>query len=571
MRKTEAGVADARRRVSGTPNRTGEETFRRTAFRGIPWLVVIVAGGAVAACEGDGPGGGRIDADAGADAGADDGRGGEDGGPRDAGDGDGGPRDAGGDEPPRPIFFKASNAAPEDNFGQGVAFDGDTLIVGAPNEDSDAQEVDGDQDNDRLDDAGAVYVFRREEEGWRQEAYVKAPNPGALDRFGDVVALDGDLLAVGTSLEDSGGRGPGADPFDDDAPGSGAVYLFRRGADGWTFEAFLKASNADPGDGFGIAVAIDGEVVVVGADGESSLDGTDPDDNDGASAGAAYVFRRVAGTWEEEAYLKPDVLDVDDRFGEAVDILGDTIVVGATGEDGGVGEVNGDAEDDTAESAGAAYVFRRGPEGGWSQEAYLKSSNPRFLDSFGGTVSIAGDRILVGAPLEFGSGQGVDPTDDDGTPAAGAAYVYRRGPEGWSQEAYLKASNTGSGDGFGTTCDLRGSWIACGAPGEESAGPLSAPTPEDNSISTAGAVYLFRRGEGGGGDGVWNPAGFLKPERPLELGLFGTALALTDDEAVVVGHPGDASAATGVGGDPLGFDAVEAGAVYLLPLALAAD
>ncbi|MBZ5709402.1 FG-GAP repeat protein [Nannocystis pusilla] len=208
-------------------------------------------------------------------------------------------------------YFKASNTDALDEFGRSLALsaDGRTLAVAAMSEDSDATGVNGDEADDSLDSAGAVYVFTRVDDSWSQQAYIKASNPDIGDRFGQALALsaDGSTLAVGTSVEASDADGINGDETDDSAYGAGAVYVFLRIGDDWSQQAYVKASNSDEGDNFGTAVALsgDGNVLAVGAQYEDSgatgingnqLDGTAVD------AGAVYVFTRSSGTWSQHSY-----------------------------------------------------------------------------------------------------------------------------------------------------------------------------------------------------------------------------------------------------------------------------
>lgn len=218
-------------------------------------------------------------------------------------------------------------------------------------------------------------------------------------------------------------------------------------------QAYLKASNTEAIDQFGVSVAISGDTVVVGALEESSnatgVNG-DQSDNSAFQSGAAYVFVRIAGVWSQQAYLKASNTEVRDQFGFALAISGDTVVVGAYLEDSNATGVNGDQTDNSTEGAGAAYIFVRSG-GVWSQQAYLKASNTETSigDNFGVLVAVSGDTVVVGAPNESSSATGVDGNQSDNSAlAAGAAYVFHRAAGVWSQQAYLKASNTEGNDQF---------------------------------------------------------------------------------------------------------------------------
>src|SRR6478736_10195155 len=150
-------------------------------------------------------------------------------------------------------YLKASNTNADDLFGFNVALSGDTLVVGAPQESSNAIGVNGNQADTSAPNSGAVYVFTRANGVWTQQAYLKASNTEAGDQFGVIMALDGDTLAVGAQFEDSSATGVNAhNESDNSAKDSGAVYVFTRTAGVWTQQAYLKASNTGEGDQFGV-------------------------------------------------------------------------------------------------------------------------------------------------------------------------------------------------------------------------------------------------------------------------------------------------------------------------------
>ena len=174
-----------------------------------------------------------------------------------------------------------------------MAVSGDTVVVGAVFEDSNATGINGDQTDNSATDAGAAYVFVRNGTTWSQQAYLKASNTDAGDVFGFSVAISGDTVVVGASFEASNATGVNGDQTDNSAPQAGAAYVFVRNGTTWSQQAYLKASNTDAGDFFGDSVAVSGDTVVVGAPRESSsatgVNG-DQTNNSAASAGAAYIF-----------------------------------------------------------------------------------------------------------------------------------------------------------------------------------------------------------------------------------------------------------------------------------------
>ncbi|MBI3870128.1 MAG: hypothetical protein HY299_16515 [Verrucomicrobia bacterium] len=252
--------------------------------------------------------------------------------------------------------LRPSNAGPGDLFGTSVAITGGTVVVGAPGESSNFAGVQNtassspQQDNNSANGSGAAYVFTRNETTWTQQAYLKASNGGAGDAFGISVAADANTIVVGAWNEDNDGT------FED-LTGSGAAYVFTSAGGAWSQQALLRASNPEPGDGFGVSVAVAGNAVTVGAFHEASdADGVNGDEsnNQAYSAGAAYLFDR-SGTpaqWNQSAYVKASHSDRAESFGSAVALSQDTLVAGAFYE-GVFSESFGYPE------AGAAYVFAR--------------------------------------------------------------------------------------------------------------------------------------------------------------------------------------------------------------------
>jgi hypothetical protein len=239
-----------------------------------------------------------------------------------------------------------------------------------------------------------------------QQAYLKASNTGAFDLFGRSVAISGETVVVGAYQESRNATGVNGDQTNNSAIDSGAAYVFVRSGGTWSQQAYLKASNTGEFDQFGYSVAISGETIVVVAPGEdSNATGVNGDqtDNSAGFSGAAYVFVRSGGTWSQQAYLKASNTGTNDLFGWSVAISGETIVVGAIGEDSNATGVNGDQTNNSAIDSGAAYVFVRSG-GTWSQLAYLKASNTGTNDLFGYSVAISGETIVVGAPNEADTG-----------------------------------------------------------------------------------------------------------------------------------------------------------------------
>ncbi|MFN0205162.1 MAG: FG-GAP repeat protein [Planctomycetota bacterium] len=387
-------------------------------------------------------------------------------------------------------YLKASNTGAGDLFGYSVAVSGNTIIIGAFQEGSNATGVNGDGSNNGMLGSGAAYVFIRSGSTWSQQAYLKASNTGAGDSFGFSVAASGDTVAIGAYLEASSAFGVNGNQSSNSASGAGAVYVFVRSGTTWSQQAYLKASNTGPTDQFGRSVSVSQDTVVVGAYQEDSSATTingDQSNNSSPDAGAAYVFVRSGTTWSQQAYLKASNTGANDQFGRSLSISGDTIVVGAYLEDSNAVGANGNQNDNSAADSGAAYVFVR-VGSVWSQHSYLKASNTEATDSFGYSVSVSGNIVVVAAvSFTVSGGEDSDSTGVNGDQSnnnaegAGAVYVFQRIGATWSQQAYLKASNTEAHDNFGIAVAVEGDVVVVGAHREE-----VEPTTLDS-----GAIYIF--------------------------------------------------------------------------------
>ncbi|HVZ61189.1 MAG TPA: hypothetical protein VG892_10435 [Terriglobales bacterium] len=410
-------------------------------------------------------------------------------------------------------YLKASNTEAGDQFGAALSLssDGNTLAVAAPFEDSNATSINGNQANNSAPQSGAVYLFTRSANIWSQLIYVKASNTGTGDQFGTSISLsdDGSRLAVGAPGEASNGILD--NQADNSAPQAGAVYVFTLGPQSqggaWFQDAYLKASNPEAFDLFGMSVAIGygtDSTLAVGAPGEASnatgIDGNQAD-NSAPQAGAVYLFSRTKFTWDRRGYVKAPNPDSSDLFGTAVALINDgntltlTLAVGAPGEASSATGINGNQANNSAPAAGAVYVFTING-GVLNQQVYVKASNTESADSFGTTVAFSsdGNTLAVGAPFESSNATGINGNQaNNSTPAAGAAYVFTRSGTTWSQQAYVKASNTGASDQFATRIALSGdgSTLAVGAFAEDSNATGINGNQADNSAAQSGAVYLF--------------------------------------------------------------------------------
>ncbi|NBO65246.1 MAG: hypothetical protein EBU88_10465 [Acidobacteria bacterium] len=452
-------------------------------------------------------------------------------------------------------YLKASNTEVQDFFGYSVTISGETVVVGAPYESSNAIGVNGDQLNNLASYSGAAYVFVRNGLTWTQQAYLKASNTQSReDCFGWSVGISGETIVVGAPQESrniSGVNGnvQGNTPLW--ASSSGAAYIFVRNGSNWIQQAYLKASNTRAGDKFGTSVAISGETVVVGSPYEDS-DATGVNGNQlGTSAsdsGAAYVFFRNGAIWSQQAYLKASNTEANDWFGYSVATSGKTVLVGAWAEDSYAKGIDGDQSDNSASDSGAAYIFVR-DDINWNQQAYLKASNAEPWNRFGWSVALSGERVVIGAHGESNAVTGVN-GDQSGNASrlaqwSGAAYVFLRNGTMWTQEAYLKASNTSVSASFGFSVAISGERLVVGSHLQSSLAWVS------------GAAYVFVH------NGTsWFEQAFIKASNPDSQDYFGRAVAVSGD-TVLVGAAEDDSNATGINGDQFDNSAENSGAAYV--------
>lgn len=475
-------------------------------------------------------------------------------------------------------YIKASNTEASDYFGSSLALstDGTTLAVGAYGEDSIATGVAGNQASNAASASGAVYVFTKSGTTWVQQAYLKAINTEAGDNFGWRVALasDGNTLAVGAPYEDSNATGIGIPPVNNTENDSGAVYVFSRSGSTWSQEAYVKASNTNANDYFGISLGLsaDGNTLAVGASGEDSaatgIDGIQTS-NTATDSGAAYVFTRSGTAWSQQAYIKASNTDISDGFGVSIALAadGDTLAVGATGEDSDATGIDGSQGNNTTPiaqtSSGAAYVYSRSGST-WSQQAYVKASNTQKDDHFGDSLALAadGNTLAVGATDEDSIATGIAGNQTSNTATdSGAVYVFIRSGITWSQQAYVKATNTGAGDQFGICLAFTddGNTLAIGASGEDSNVTSIDDDQNNNSAIASGAVYVLGRT-----GTTWSQQAYIKATNTEAGDQFGHSVALnTDGNTLVVGAQNEDSSATGIAGNQGNNLASDSGAVFV--------
>ncbi len=330
----------------------------------------------------------------------------------------------------------ASDAAQLDRFGEAVAIDGNTALVGAW------------ADDDQGDDSGAVYVFTKDAAGvWTEQQKILASDGGPDHRFGHDVVIEGDTAVIGRNS------------WTFEGTQVGTAYVFTRDGSGvWTESQKLTAYDQAPGDEFGEHVALSGNTLLVSAAW---------DDDGGSGTGSVYVFTNDGtGGWSFQQKLHASNASDYDMFGSAVAIDGDTAVISADGYDASP----------ELSFAGMVYVFTRDGSGVWSEVQSFTAPQASLGDGpFGQVVAVNNETMLVGNDF-----------DDEAGINAGAVYLYTRDGSGvWSLQQKLLASDGVEGDYFGQSIDVEGDNLAIGAYGDD-----------DNGLQ-AGSVYIFARDASG--------------------------------------------------------------------------
>lgn len=361
-------------------------------------------------------------------------------------------------------------------FGCSVAFSGNVAVIGADE---------------------SAYVYRYDGSNWNQEARLVAADGAPADYFGLVVSISGETIVVGARRRDESGSD------------SGAAYVFRYDGSHWSQEAKLVPSDGVAYDGFGSAVSLSGDRVLIGA-GYANGGG-------GACSGVAYVFRRdsaAPGNWIQEAKLVAADGAADDFLGLDVALAGDIAVIAAWNDGNtGPGYLNG---------RGSAYVFRRNDGGTpdnpgddtWSQEAKLVAADGAAGYCFGSSVAVSGNTILVGA------------SNDGGTcsfcwDGRGAAYVFRYVGSSWSQTAKLLASDAETSAHFGEVA-IEDNVAVIGAYGD------------DRNGAYTGAAYWFKY------DGtIWRQAAKFIASDGSEMDSLGTSVAIHGGTALIPAYRDD--------------------------------
>lgn len=312
----------------------------------------------------------------------------------------------------RQAKFVAFDAGWGDQFGHQVAVSGDTIVVGAFFDDA------------PLTNTGSAYVFVRSGDTWSLQEKIVPPGAEENDRWASAIALNGDTLFLGGPLDDY--------DIDNDSvvePDAGSVYIFTRSSGVWSEAGILRPSDAAANQQFGVALSVSGDSILVTARN---------DDDIATDAGAAYVFTRSGNNWVEEAKLTAAESVADEQVGNRGALSGDTAILGSP--KGRLGE-----------TGNTAFVFVRN-ELGWTQQAILTGSEPNDAHFFG-VVDVFGDTAVIGAD-----------NDEENGISSGAAYVFKRSGEVWTEESKFFADDASSDEWFGAQIAMSGDTVIISAP-----------------------------------------------------------------------------------------------------------
>jgi len=345
-----------------------------------------------------------------------------------------------------------------DRFGAAVSLDGNVALIGAP------------EDNDGGALSGSAYIFRYDEktDTWMEEAKLLPADGASGDFFGYSLSLAGDVALIGAPYAD------------DDGPDSGSAYIFRhdRKTGLWTEETKLRPSFCGDDAYFGFSLSTTGNRALIGSPGLDVWPTID--------CGSVFVFDydRASMQWLETEVISESPFVEESRFGYSVSLFEDRALIGAP---------------DTLNTmfrSGAAYVFKyHAPAYSWEKEAKLVASDGEVDDRFGFSVSLFGQRALIGAPL-----------DDDSGSESGSAHLFQNNGGGWIYRDKLTASDGDSNDSLGHSVAIEGKCYLAGAPGDSHNGPLSGSAyvfgiPEDLFIFVPGDYPTIQEAIGKAFDG----------------------------------------------------------------------
>jgi hypothetical protein len=405
----------------------------------------------------------------------------------------------------------AADRAANDQFGCAIAINGNTVLIGANEEDEDINGA-----NTRTD-AGSVY-FNGFNGNWNQQQKQVPSFGNGFNQLGYYADISGDYAILGAVTDGRDANGLGL------LTAAGAAYIYKKNPQTriWEFQQKLVAADRAAEAWFGYTVAIDNDYAVVTAlfEEKDSVGNNIID-----SAGAAYVFRRTGNTWTQtQKIVAHDRLSPDTWYGSSVALENGTLVIGASQESRDVNSVN------PLSQAGAVYIYQLNTATGlFVRQQKVVATDRAGVDRFGFSVSISGDYIISGAYRHARDAAGANPM-----PTAGAAYILHRSGGVWAQQAKLVASDRDTNNLFGFNVHINGDRAVVSS-------LSSTDAANANPVNEAGAAYTFRRN---GTNWPFEqklvaPAGDRHP-----FDYFGYCLQISGNR-LVAGAPSETADATG--------------------------
>lgn len=304
-----------------------------------------------------------------------------------------------------------------------------------------------------------------------EQAKLMASDAQDNDRFGGSVSISGDYAIVGATLDDNNGSY------------YGAAFIYKRSNGTWMQQTKLTSSDSEPLYGYGFSVAISGDYAIVGSPNESEAT---------YRAGAAYIYKRVNESWVLQSKISALGAQANKNFGYSVSISGDYAVVGAQ------------LDNHAGVFSGSAYIFKRNGNS-WYEQTKLVADDANQQSYFGTSVSISGDRAIIGSAL-----------DDDNEEDSGSAYIFIRSGNNWFQYEKIRASDPEEGDRFGYSVSISGDYAVVGA------------YRDDDNGKNSGSAYIFEK------SGLfWREEAKLTPSDLNAFSLFGHSVSISGTNAVV--------------------------------------
>jgi len=431
-------------------------------------------------------------------------------------------------------YLKATNTGAEDTFGDSVAIWNNQLVIGAIGESSNATEVNGDQNDNSLPQTGAAYLYEKNESNeWQFKAYLKpAPDDElSLRYFARAVAISNDYIAV--SARNSAYQGQ--------------VHLFKKDdSDNWAQTEIIKFDGSVYGVGFGRTLLLRNNLLIVGHPGDRNFatGEDDPNAQTYRNSGAVFIYQLDQNETGNNSQNYTYIRRGDSRreaFGSSIALSGNTLAIGSPVY--------------PPSSTGAVTIYTFNSESGWTQQAFLQASSPQGASQFGASVSLSGNRLVVGAPL-------YEAPAEPGR--FGGVYIFEQNDGiSWQQKALLsptpRVNSILTEIFFGGNVFITGDTLVVAASGEFSSSANINGVEDTNLVSLrSGAAFIFEKDNAS----IWNQTYYIKASNADANDGFAHKISSYGNE-IIFSAPREDSIAKFGEGNQSDNSAVAAGAAYL--------